>query len=512
MKRLSRAGYVPALLIIALLWLPAPLQAQDLLGTFEEKVTEFTLDNGLTFLIIERHAAPVVSYLAYADVGSVDEPIGQTGIAHMFEHMAFKGSTSIGTTNIEAEMQALRHQEEVYLQLRRERLKGEEANQDRIERLEEAFQEATEEAKALVESNEYNLLLERAGVTGLNASTSRDWTRYYYSLPANKLELIFLLESDRFLHPVLREFYTERDVVMEERRLRTESRPFGRLIEDFLATAFKAHPYGSPTIGHMSDLVNLTRTDAMEFYEAYYAPSNLVVALAGDVAPPRARELAQKYFGRIQAAPEPLPVVTEEPEQIGERRVIIIEQSQPFLMIGYHRPGGRHVTDAAYTVLADVLSRGRTSRFHTELVEEEKALRVTANSAFPGSKYPTLFAFIGIPTRAGSALDLEEEIYAVLEDIKTNGITQVELERAKTRARAGLIQRLDSNTGLANMLAAAEALTGDWRNVFRDLRRIESVTAEDVQEAAQETFRESNRTVGMIVTEGGAAPETAAVE
>ena len=501
---------LPALLVV-LLWMPCDLQAQDLLDTFEEKVTEFTLDNGLTFLVIERHNAPVVSYLAYADVGSVDEPIGQTGIAHMFEHMAFKGTTTIGTKDIEEEIEALERQENTYLALRRERMKGQETDEERLAQLEADFQEATEEAKALVASNEYDRILERAGATGLNASTYVDWTRYYYSLPANKLELIFLLESDRFLNPVLREFYTERDVVMEERRMRTESTPVGRLMEEFLATAFKAHPYGSPTIGHMSDLENISRSDASAFFDTYYVPSNMVIALAGDVTPERVRELAAKYFGRLEAAPEPLPVITQEPEQIGQRRVVIVEETQPYVLIGYHRPSAQDATDAAYTVLADILSRGRTSRFHAELVEEEEALGVNALPAFPGSKYPTLFAIFGVPTRNATAPELEEQIYAVLEDIKEGGVTSEELERAKVRARAELIQRLDSNTGLASMLSGAEAITGDWRNVFHDLREIEAVTAADVQAVAQQTFQTNNRTVGMIMTATSEGADTAAV-
>jgi predicted Zn-dependent peptidase len=241
----------------ALLVLGAPAaqaQRSDLLSEFEDKVTTFTLDNGLTFVVVERHDAPVASFVTYADVGSVDEPVGQTGIAHMFEHMAFKGTTTIGTENIERELELLEKQEEIAQKLRLERAEGAQADTARINELEAQLKKATERAKEPVVQNEFDRILSQAGMQGMNASTSADATRYFYSLPANKIELFFALESDRFKNPVLREFYTERDVVMEERRTRTESSPQGRLIEEMLAAAFKAHPYGQPTVGHMSDL------------------------------------------------------------------------------------------------------------------------------------------------------------------------------------------------------------------------------------------------------------------
>ena len=495
--------------------LPLAASAQEdapgtLLSQFEEKVTTFTLDNGLTFVIIERHDAPVVSVHTYADVGSVNEPAGETGIAHMFEHMAFKGTTTVGTQDIAAEMRLLEQEERLFQALKRERAKGAQADTVRINELEEEFARAQDSAKSVIEQNEFDRLLQQAGATGLNASTAADATRYFYNLPANKVELFFALESDRFLNPVLREFYPERDVVMEERRQRTDSSPQGRLVEEFLAAAFKAHPYGQPTIGHMSDLQNISRTEAKAFFEKYYTASNLTVAIAGDVDPEAMRRLAEKYFGRLPRGEEPLPVTTEEPEQIGERRVIIRENTQPFVLAGWHRPSGQASSDAAYTVLQDVLSNGRTSRLYRQLVEEEKALAVQAIPTFPGSKYPTLFALFAVPSAGVAPEEIEQDLYGVLDDIKENGITPEELERAKTRARVDLIGGLDSNMGLALQLAQYEATTGDWRNAFRELDEIERVMLEDVQRVARETFTRQSRTVGMIKTLD--APETASAQ
>jgi len=506
----SRIGLTLTALLVLLAGAALPAQGQDLLQQFEDKVTTFTLDNGLDFVVVERHDAPVASFATYADVGSVDEPEGKTGIAHMFEHMAFKGTTTISTKDIEKEMQALERQEEIYLQLRRERAKGPQADSSRIAELEEQFENATEEAESYIEEGEFENILERNGVSGLNATTSSDATRYFYSLPANKAELFFALESDRFANPVLREFYTERDVVMEERRQRTESSPTGRLVEEFLTTAFKAHPYGNPTIGHMSDLEKLSRTDAKQFFEKHYGPRNLTIGIAGDVDPEQMRSFAEKYFGDLSGGGEPLPVRTEEPEQISERRVIIREQTQPFVMIGFHRGSMQSENAPVYDVLSDVLTGGRTSRLYESLVTEEKALQVQALSAFPGSKYDTMFGIFGVPNRGVSPDSVEHMIYNELEAIKEDGISQEELQRAKTRARSNLIGQLDSNQGLALQFAQMEELKGDWRSVFRRLDAIDAITADDVQRVAQNTFKQSNRTVAMIKTTDDEQQPTAA--
>jgi len=505
-----RAGAGLGLFLLLTLLLVPPVQGQSLLSQFEEKVTTFTLENGLSFVVVERHDAPVVSFHTYADVGSVNEPAGRTGLAHMFEHMAFKGTTTIGTTNIEKERAALRRQEDSYLKLRRERARGPRADSARIDSLEQAFRAAQKEAESYIEQGEFENILEREGVSGLNAYTSADATAYLYSLPANKLELFFAMESDRFLNPVLREFYTERDVVMEERRQRTESSPTGRLIEEFLTTAFKAHPYGQPTIGHMSDLRALSRTDARRFFEKYYNASNLTIAIAGDVDPERVRTLAEEYFGRLPEGTDPLPVTTDEPEQIGERRVVIREQTQPYVLIGYHRGSMRSPNDPVYDVLANVLSQGRTSRLHRRLVESGTALNVQAVPSFPGQKHESLFVFFGLPNRGVAPDTVEHAIYDELDRVREEGISPEELERAKTQARASLIGTLDSNSGLARRFARMEALTGDWRAVFRRLEALQAVTVEDVQRLAQNTFERSNRTVAMIKTsDEGSEPTTA---
>jgi predicted Zn-dependent peptidase len=474
--------------------------AQDL-SQFEKNLTEFTLDNGLKFLVLQRHDAPVVTCYTHVNVGSVDEVKGITGLAHIFEHMAFKGTTAIGTKDFEAEAKVLTRIDETFQALKNELQKGDQADPERVETLREQFREAQRNAQEFLIHDEFEEALKREGGTGLNAGTSYDYTVYFVNLPSNKLELWMLMESERFRDPVLREFYKERDVVMEERRLRTETQPIGRLIEDFLAVAYKAHPYGEPVIGHMNDLQTVTRGEAEAFFKEYYVPSNMTVAIVGDVKPDRVKELAQEYFGRISRRPEPEPVETVEPPQLGERRVVIEDPAQPFVVVGYHKPGINHPDDAVFDAITDIMGMGRTSRLFETLVKEKRiAVAASGFQGMPGVKYPGLFLFYAVPARGHTSEENLQAIYAQIERLKNEPVSQEELDKAKTRARAGLIRQLDSNEGLAQQLAFYEALTGDWRNLFQQLDRIDAVTAEDIQRVAHTYFTTKNRTVGLIQT------------
>lgn len=479
----------------------APLAAQDLLTDFEKNVTEFTLDNGMTFIVVEDHEAPVITFYTYADVGSVDEVKGITGMAHMFEHMAFKGTTTLGTQDLEKELEALAAEDAAYDAFRKERQKGPRADPEKLAELEAAFNAATEATKAYLVSNEFDEVVTRNGGVGMNATTWFDATQYFYSLPANKMELWFSLESDRFLNPVLREFYVERDVVMEERRMRTDSSPFGRLLEEFLATAYKAHPYGEPTVGHMSDLQSFTRQEALDFFEKYYPASNLTVALVGAVDPKVAREYAETYFNRLPSRPKPDPVETVEPPQIAERRIVMHEQTQPYLFVGYHKGSVHHPDNAVFQILDDALGNGRTSRMYKRLVEEEKiALQAGLYNDFPDTKYPNMMMALAIPNQGRTPEEAEAVIYDILEDIKANGLTDEELTRAKTRTRATLVRQLTSRTSIASQLTYYEAVTGDWRNLFHRLEQMDAVTNDDIKRVANEVFTLNNRTVAMIKT------------
>lgn len=487
--------------LMVFLFRPAHIATAQNLETFEEKVTEFTLDNGLHFIIIERPVAPVVSFVTFANVGGVDEPIGNSGISHIFEHMVFKGTKTIGTTDYEKEIAAIEKQDEYYRLWLEESYKPN-PDQNLLEEYWNQFKSYQAEAKQYVVSNEFTQIIEQNGGSGLNAFTSSDATGYFYSLPENRAELWFSLESDRFRNPVFREFYEEKDVIYEERRMRTDSNPFGRLLEEFVAVAYSAHPYGNPVVGWPSDIEATTIQDTERFFRTFYSPSNLTIAIAGDVDPDEMRELADIYFGSIPKGPEPPKLFVKEPAQRGERRFIIREQSQPIFIAGYHTVGMGHEDYAPLQLLGSIISDGRTSRLYRRMVEEEQSvLAVQAVNGFPGERYPSLFVTFAVPNQGVSMEDIEATIEEEIQKVKDGDITQEELDRVLTNARANQIRGLNSNFGLALGFAQNHAQTGSWKNAFTSIQKLEAVTLEDLQRVANQYLVKRNRTVGMIQSE-----------
>jgi len=472
-------------------------QGQDL-ASFEKRVTKRMLENGLIVLVVERPEAPVFSFFTHVDVGSDREYPGITGLAHMFEHMAFKGTDKIGTKNYPAEKEALVKVEQAYQAYDRERRKETGSDEKKVAALEKTWKDAMSEAQQYVVENEFGQIIEQKGGTGLNAFTDNEETGYHYSLPSNDLELWAYLESERFLHPVLREFYKERDVVHEERRL-SESQPMGRLIEQFTGAAFIAHPYGKPVVGWPSDLEAFSATDAEKFYKKYYVPSNMVVTLVGDLKPSEAMPIVEKYFTRLPAQVKPEPLRTIEPPQKAERIVILHETSQPVFIEGYHKPGARDKDDAIYDALQDLLSNGRTSRLYRALVRDKRIAATSAGfNGFPGAKYPNLFVFYAVSTPGHTPEEIRDAIHQEIERVKTQDISDEELQMIKTRAKADLVRQLADNEGLALQLGTYESLFGDWRQLFRHVDDIEKVAKADIRRVAQAIFVDSNRTVGII--------------
>ena len=488
----------PLASVLAFVCLSFSLAAQDL-ASFEKRITVKKLPNGLTLMVLERHEAPVFSAYTFVDAGSVQDPIGATGLAHMFEHMAFKGTNTIGTTNWPAEKVALAKVETAYDAYLKEREKRVGRDEKKVQQLEQAWQAAIKQADQYVVRNAYTEIIEDNGGEGLNASTDYDETVYYYSFPSNRLELYAYLESERFVHPVMREFYKERDVVYEERRMRTDSSPIGRLIEQFLAEAFAAHPYHRPTIGWPSDLRRFSATDAERFFHRYYVPSNMVIAVVGDVKTADVIADFTKYFGRIPAAPLPIEDPTVEPPQQSERRVVLRDQSQPIYVEGYHRPDFTDPDDAVYDAITDIMSNGRVARMYRSLVRDQKIAADAAGfTGMPGTKYPHLFAFYAVPVPGKTPEEMQKAIRAEIEKLRTQDVTDEELAMFKTRARADLLRGLANNSGLASQIAVFQARFGDWRELFRQLDRYDKVTKADIRRVAQRTFVEENRTVGVI--------------
>ncbi len=488
------------------------LAAQNLadpyLKAFEKKVTEFTLPNGLHFILVERHEAPVLSFQTYVNAGSVDDPGGRTGLAHMMEHMAFKGTPTIGTKNWPEEKKALDYIEVVYSRLEQEQNKWFHSDPKKIEALEKELHAAIEKADSFVEENEYDRVVESNGGVGMNAGTSEDSTEYVYNFPANRIELWFLLESERFLHPVFREFYKERDVVREERRMRVESNPQGQLVEALLATAFEAHPYRNMPGGWSSDIESFRRPEAEAFFRAHYKPSNMTIGIAGDVNPAQARRMADKYFGRLPNGPLPDMVRTVEPPQQGAKRAAVASPAQPIVGIVYKRPDQYSPDDVALDVLSDILSDGRTGLMYKEMVRDKKiALGAASQATFPSGKYPALFLFFVVPATGHSIEENEKALDQIVDRVKKEKMDDASIQRVKTKLRAELIRKLDNNSGLAAELSSYAVNYGDWRKLFTELDDYNKVTAEDVQRVAQKYLVEQSRTTAYTFVPPAPLPD-----
>ncbi len=470
-----------------------PVRATEAIEPYLEQVTEslqeFTLDNGLKFIVVENHQAPVISFVTYADVGGANEPEGKTGVAHYLEHLAFKGTTKIGTTNYQEEKKVLARLDETFAKLM--------ANP--TPELSQQWQKLQQQASQYVKQNEFGQIVETEGGVGLNATTTADYTAYFYNFPSNKLELWMSLESERFLEPVFREFYEEKQVILEERRLRTDNSPIGKMIEAFLDTAFSQHPYRRPVIGYAEDIRNLTRKDVEKFFQTHYTPNNITIAIVGDVQPAEVQRLAKIYFGRYVKQPLPPQLTIVEPPQTETREVNLALPSQPLYLEGYHRPSLNHPDNAVYDVISGILSEGRTSRLYQSLVQQQLALTAQSFNGFPGNKYPNLILFYALTAPNHSLEEVEIALRTEIEKLKTTEVTAAELERVKTNATASLLRTLDTNAGMARLLVEYDVKTGSWKNLFRELEAIAKVTPADVQRVAQTTFTAENRTIGRIV-------------
>jgi predicted Zn-dependent peptidase len=480
--------------------LALPLAAQDL-ASFEKRVTVKTLPNGLTVLILQRPEAPVFSFFTMVDTGSAQDPLYKTGLAHMMEHMAFKGTPDIGTTNYAEEKVALAKVEETYAAYEAERIKRVGKDPQKLAQLQKDWQDAIAAADKFVIKNQFGEIVESHGGVGMNAGTSYDETTYMYSMPSNMIELWAAIESDRFRNPVMREFYKERNVVMEERRMRTDSEPTGRLIEQFLGTAFAANPYHRPTVGYASDLQSFSATDAMTFYQQHYFPSNMVIALVGDLDPVKVMPIIERYFGQLPTKPKPTELTSVEPPQNSVREVKLHDMAQPIYVEGYHRPSYLDPDDAVYDAIADILSNGRTSRMYRSMVRDQRIAAAAGGfTTFPGAKYAHLFAFYGVPLPGHTNAEMQKSIQAQIVKLKTEDVTDEELQMFKTRTKADLIRGLASNPGLAQQLAIYQTRFGDWRELFRYLDKVDKVNQADIRRVSNKVFQDNNRTIGTIET------------
>ncbi|WP_243374085.1 pitrilysin family protein [Geotalea sp. SG265] len=465
----------------------------------EDKVQEYTMKNGMKLLLVERHTSPTVAAWIRYRVGSVDERSDERGLAHLLEHMLFKGTKTLGTINYAEEKPILDKIEQTAQALMAEKAKKDKSDPATLDKLKKELYALEREAEKYTVKEEFFQIYARNGGTGYNAFTSKDGTTYLINMPANKMELWAAIESDRMKNAVLREFYTERDVVMEERRRSYDTEPEGQLWENFAATAFVAHPYGQPTIGWMSDIENLSRTKAEAFLHKYYAPNNAIIAIVGDIKPAEIIVMVEKYFGDIPPGVPVPPVTVEEPQQLGEKRIQVEAEAESQLMIAFHKPTFPSPDDYVFDVIDMLLADGRTSRLYRKLVVEKQLTTDVAAFTAPGSRYPNLFILAATPRDPHTTAEVESAIYDELERLKKEPVTTAELQQILNKLEYEESRQMISNGGLARNLTEYEATTGSWRYLIEHRRHVAKVTPDDVMRVAQKYLVQTNRTVGTIV-------------
>ncbi len=462
-------------------------------------VVEHTLDNGMRVLILPRATAPTVSFVFQYQVGGVNEVLGSTGIAHMLEHLLFKGTTTIGTRNLAAEQALFVQMDAIQDSILALGSGAGAADTTRIAVWTDRIHALEDSARTYVVANEFDLVLSTAGARSLNATTESESTTYYAELPSNRAQLWFVMEADRMLNPVFREFYTERDVVAEERRMRVDTQPYGLMYEAHLATAYRMHPYGVPVVGYMSDVQSLTRRQVADYYRRFYGPNNAVVSIVGDVEADQIIEWAQEYFGGIPAGESPRPVVAREPPQRGERRTEVLFDAEPVIRIGWHVVDALHQDMPALVMLSSLLTGGRTSRLYQRLVLHDRVATSVTSVMGPGSRFAQLFSVAGVPRAPHTTLEIENVIYEELDRLAFEPPNEIELQRVRNQVEAGNVRRLTSNLGLASQLAGSASLYGSWQTGFRFSSRLQAVTAEDVSRVVRTYFTRENRTVATLV-------------
>jgi zinc protease len=431
------------LLLVAVL-VPAMVPAAEPARS-TEAVVAATLDNGLRVLLLEDHRSPIVTVQMWYRVGSRNEARGATGIAHFLEHLMFRGTA--------------RHGPGVFART-----------------------------------------VERNGGQD-NAFTSQDVTSYYVNLAADRLDLVLELEADRMNHLLLdpKVIASERQVVIEERRTRTEDDPGGSLGEAVSATAFRAHPYGQPIIGWTVDLQRVTPEEIRAFYRTYYVPNNAILVAVGDFTAAETLRKVKAAFGGIPRGATPPPVLAVEPPQNGERRVTVPRPAQlPMVYLGYHVPNQTSPDAAALEVLSVVLSGGRASRLYQDLVQTRQLALEAGGDYSYFSVDPNIFWFWATPLPGQTAETLEKELLAHMERLKQEPVSDVELTRAKNQVEASFVFQEDSIHRRASLLARFE-LIGGYALKDSYLASIRAVTAADLQRVAAAYFRDDGKNVGILV-------------
>lgn len=504
-------------LLVALLAPALPAHAQEL------KVQETMLGNGMKLLLLPRKDEPTIACGWVAHAGSVNERPGITGISHLFEHMMFKGTPTIGTKNAVKDLEIIDEQEKVRTAMREEVSKmraaerrGEidditkpENKTARYKELEKQFDALVVAQRDLLVKNEFDRIYTRQGASGMNAFTTYDMTGYFVTVPKNKLELWMWMDSDRLKNPVFREFYAERDVVYEERRRSVESTPTGKLEEAFEEIFWHSSPYSWPVIGYPSDVAAITKQQADDYYGLYYAPNNITAILVGDFDPKDAAALAERYFGRIPRGKNPPPeVITSPPKWDAEVTFAGEAETNPEIEIRWHTVPFQHKDSYALEILAGILN-GRTGRLDKALVLPAGAVATTASASAGGLMSPQKYAgafSVDAEAKEGKPLaEVEKGILAEIEKLKTAPVPAEELQKVKNNVAAASFRHLSSNFFILLQLIVYDGY-GDWREMNEAPKKAAAVTAEDVERVARTYLTKENQAVFLVSRKGSGAP------
>lgn len=483
----------------ALLMLGALLVPAQELRDYEKKVTDFTLANGLHFLILERHQAPVVSFHTYLDGGSAEDPARKTGLASLIARLAFDGTETIGTKNWTEEKKALESVEAAFDRMDGERDKGSGATEGAYAILQAGESTALGDAFQFQNPDEYRHAIEKNGGVALDSHATPDSIETSYSLPSNRLELWFLLESQRLAHPVFRNFYRERLKQMEDVAYLAESKSPAKVRQSLLSAAFENLPYRNPVMGWPFDVAALRRGDAKAFLDTYGGPANIVIAMVGDVDPATARRLAERYFGPIPAKPHAPLMRSQELKQSGPKTVAIWSDGPSYLIVGYKRPPETHRDDPALDLLAVILGDPHSGWLHRELVENKAiAQNAEAVSDFPAARYANLFVVSATPAKDHTVEENQKAIDEMVARLQSMPLDAASLARAKNILRGRYLRLLGSNRELAALLTDFQANYGDWHKLFSLGQDYERVTAEDMERVALEYLIPAGRTVAYL--------------
>ncbi len=488
---------------------PAPATEYQAPAVFE-RVEELRLDNGMLFLLLPRHDVPTISGRIRVRAGNVDCPKGASGVAHMFEHMAFKGTDRIGAIDAALERLVEDSIKVVGWALAEEMVRQDRADTARVHQLREELNRLNERQAEVTEPDAFVRLYDRLSYY-FNAWTSRDFTEYETDVPSNALEVWMLMESERLQHPSFRGFYPERDVVREEEKEGLDD-PYSVAWDLLFATAYLAHPYRLPIIGYGSDIATLTQQAAEAFYETYYVPGNMVATLVGDFDPDEARRLAQAYFGDIPARPVPPEIRTVEPPQTGMRRAVLRQGTESELFLAFHGYAPTDRRSLVLSLLADVLSRDITSRLDQRLDIQEHAARQVWASASLGNRYPGLLVLHAAPLEGFTNEQIEQMIWEELERVVTEPVSHERLEEIKASRRKRFYRSLATNAQLAETLTEAQMVYGHWRSYLDARLEIDTITVEEITAMARDLFQRDKATVIQVEPSEAAANEAAATE